>query len=379
MLIMKVLVRQKKIIKGAITGLEGYLDVRPLSYLSERYNIGQNRTLFVYKTNIDKKYIPPLLDEFYKFKETDVSYNFFFYNCSSLVGDVFSSVLSDGEKQYSFPHLIMPGRLVHLFREYGLLIDEKTISPPLTKLLYDESYLSKSEILDRHAFFKVKGAETTIEEGFSPFIPTIDTFESKTKFSEKVGKLYLGMDNLKLSFGGSLFKNSVQEQRQSAAILYDFIVLDTLLSVDSSLHLEKLTIFKSGKYPKSNLLKLTPSTSLSVELNPNNSLIDLNAGYGLSFGGLHSLLTVMPTVETNIENLVLTLKINSMLMLYWEKFFVLADIDYPVYNKTNITDEKVEVKLGYKFNEYFSVDGSFDFLSQDYNVYLKYNFYPLII
>ena len=273
----------------------------------------------------------------------------------------------------------MPGRLVHLFRKYGLLIDEKTISPPLTKLLFHDSYLSKSEIVDRYAFFKVKESETTIEDGFSPFIPTIDSFESKTKFSEKVSHLYLGMDKLKLSFGGVLFKNSIQEQRQSAAILYDFIVLDTLLSLDTSLHLEKLIIFKSGKYPKSNLLKLTPSTSLSVQLNPNNSLIDINLGFGLSFGGLHSLLTVMPTVETNTGNLALTLKINSMIMLYWEKFFVLADIDYPVYNKTNITNEKVEIKLGYKFNEYFSIDGSFDFLSLDYNVYLKYNFYPLII
>lgn len=46
--------------KGATTGLIGYLDIRPFSNIAERYTIGQNRTLFLYKTNINKEYIPLL-------------------------------------------------------------------------------------------------------------------------------------------------------------------------------------------------------------------------------------------------------------------------------------------------------------------------------
>lgn len=112
----------EKIARGATTGLIGYIDIRPFSNIAERYTIGQNRTLFLYKTNISKDYIPLLIDKFYEYKNGDLKYQFFSYNCSSLLGEVFETVLSSDEKEYDFPNLIMPGRLVYLFEKQDLLV-----------------------------------------------------------------------------------------------------------------------------------------------------------------------------------------------------------------------------------------------------------------
>jgi hypothetical protein len=368
-----------KMLKGATTGLVGYIDIRPFSNIAERYTIGQNRTLFLYKTNISKEYIPSVIDKFYEFKESDIRYQFFNYNCSSLLGIIFSSVLSDEHKVYEFPNLIMPGRLVYLFDQSGLLEGEKqTISPPLVKALYDNTSHSTEDILERYTYFKVHQSETIEEDGFSPFIVNFDNFESNTIFSEKVSKTYLGMENLKLSFGVSLFDNQVYEQRQSSVFLYEFILFDTLFSVDSSLNLDKLTLIESGRYPKVNLLELTPSTYYSLKLNSNNNNLDINLGYGISFGTLNTLFTIMPTLETNLSTLVLTLKAKSILTFYTENMFMLLKLDYPIYNGTSVTEESLELKLGYQLNEQIGLEGSYDFLNNDYNFYLKYNFYPLI-
>jgi hypothetical protein len=370
----------EKTFKAATVGLEGYVDIRPFTDLAERYTIGQNRTLFVYKTKIETEKIPSIIDEFYKYKESDLTYRFFTYNCSSLQGSIFSSVLSSEEKEYRFPNFIMPGRLIYLFEKNGLLLDEHTISPPLIKRKFNNTDMGKNEINDRHDYFKVHEAETTTEAGFSPIVVSFDNFESNTIFSEKVSKLYLGMDTLDSSFGLSVFDNQIYEQRQSAVILYEFKVLDTLFSINSNLNLkvDKFTIIETGKYPKINIAPFEFSTYFSLKLNPNNYLVDVNGGYGISVGGLHSIFTLIPIIETNISNLILTLKIKSSLCLYTKNAFVLLNLDYPIYNKTVLNTQSLELKAGYKFNDLICLEASYDILNKNYNVYFKYLFYPLL-
>jgi len=369
----------EKMAKGATTGLIGYLDIRPFSNIAERYTIGQNRTLFLYKTNINKEYIPLLIDKFYEYKNSDLRYQFFSYNCSSLLGEVFESVLSSDEKSYEFPNLIMPGRLVYLFEKQDLLVSnsEKTISPSYVKLIYDNATLTKEEINTRHDFFVSHGAETSSDYGFTPFIPNFDNFESNSIFSEKVSKLYLGMNNLNASLKVSLFDNQLYEQRQSAVTLYDFKLFDTSISYNKNISVDKFTIIESGRYTKVNLSTFDPSTYFSIKMNKNN-LFDINFGYGLSFGTLNSLFSIIPIVETNISNMILTLKIKSMLSLYFTNAFVLLNFEYPIYNDSGISSKTLNLKGGYNISNNLGLEASYDFLAKDYNVYLKYLFYPLI-
>ncbi|MDC7249938.1 MAG: DUF4105 domain-containing protein [Sphaerochaetaceae bacterium] len=367
-----------KIIRGATIGLDGYIDIRPFSNIAERYTIGQNRTLFVYQTNIDKNYIPDIIDEYYEYKERDIKYQFFNYNCSSLVGEIFSNVLNGENKTYDFPLLIMPGRLVYLFEKNGLIVDQNTISPPLVKAIYDNTDLLPDSILERYTYFKVHQSETIEEDGFDPFNVSFDNFESDTVFSEKVANTYVGMDSLKLSFGVSLFDNEVYQQRQSTILLYEFKLLDISFSLDQTLDVDEFTIIESGRYPKVNLLEITPSSYFSIKLNPINYMPDLNVGYGYSIGTFHTLFTLMPTLETNFSTLELTLKAKSIISFYTSNLFINFNLDYPIYNATDETQESAELKLGYKFNETLSIEGSYDLINDDYNVYLKYSFYPLL-
>lgn len=369
----------EKIGRGATVGLEGYIDIRPFSYINERYTIGQNRTLFIYKTNIEKQYIPQLIRKFYEYKNTDLKYQFFNYNCSSLLGEVFSSVLTTDEKKYNFPTLIMPGRLISLFEDRGLLVEEKVISPALIKIKYDNISLDIEDIKSRAKFFEIHGSETTLSDGFELMDTTVDNFDSHTIFSERVSSLYLGYDKLKLAFGTTLFNNELYEQRQSALVLYEIKLFDLSFTADSSsINLDKFTILESGRYTKINLSSFTPSSYYLLKINEENQLLDFNVGYGISVGNQNTLFSIIPSVETNIANLLLTLKIKSILTIYSENSFVLLKIDYPIYNQTSISNKEIQLKAGLKFTDSFSLESSYDFIDEDFNLYLKYNFYPLL-
>lgn len=367
-----------KSIKGATKGLTGYVDIREFHEITERYTIGQNRSLFVYKTNIDKSYIPIFLDKVYENKNKDLRYQFFTYTCSSFLGDIFSTILDTDDKDYYFPNLIMPARLIYLFKEQGLIVDSKTISPPLVKILYNNINMDKEDIIDRYDYFNTHNRETTVDDGFVKFSVSFDNFESNTIFSENVSKLYLGMDNYNFSFGFSLFDNQLYEQRQSAIELYDFKLFDTLFNFNNGLKLKKLTLLEKSKYPKINYSTYKPSKYLIIKYNENNSSIDIKGGLGLSFGTLNSVFSVIPTVETNISDLMLTLRIKSLFCFYLPNMYFLVNFDYPIYNETINSSKQLEVNLGYNFNDKYSLSGAYDILKNQFNVYFVYKFYPLI-
>ncbi|MGD1823128.1 MAG: DUF4105 domain-containing protein [Pleomorphochaeta sp.] len=368
----------EKIFRGTTVGLTGYIDIRKFNQLAERYTNGQQRTLFLYKTNIESNKIPELLNIVYEYKKSDLKYNFFLYNCSSLLGDVLSELLTTEEKEYSFPHAIMPARLITLVKNYSLIVDEKTISPPLVKLFNDDTTQTKSDILDRYSYYKVFGRETTTEDGFDDFVANFDNFKANTLFSEKVSKLSLGFDNNNPSISFSIFNNNISEQRQSAISLYTFKFMETELVYDDGIKLDSLTFLEKLSYTKVNLLKMTPSTSFSIKYNSNNSNIDIASGVGIAFGTLNTLIGIIPTVETNLEDLELTLKIKSNLKVNYGKSFLLVDLDYPIYNEQTYSNKELSLSLGYQITNDFLVDCSYDFLNNEYKVNFNYFIYPLI-
>lgn len=368
-----------KIAKGATVGLTGYLDIRLFADIAQRYTIGQNRTIFLYKTNIKKEKINTLIDYFYEIKDSKLKYQFFNYNCSSLLGDVFASLLNDENKSYYFPHYIMPASLINLFKKYDLVVEEYTISPPLVKLFYDNTNLSKDEILDLYTYFKVFNRETTKYDGFKDFSVTLDNFESNTLFSEKVSKIGLGIINNNLSLNFSIFDNSITEQRQSAISLYSFKFLNTQLSYDNGIKINGLTIVEKESLIKSNLLKLRLSDYYSLKLNKNNSNLDFDVGFGLSFGTLKALFSIIPTVNTNLEDLVLTLIIKSHFLYNINKAYVFLDLYYPIYNVKQYNNEYLNLSLGYRYNEELLFEASYDVLNNEYKVFVDFYFYPLFL
>jgi len=370
----------EKIIKGASVGLTGYIDIRNFNLIAERYTVGQNRTLFLYKTNIAKEKIPELLDIVYRdYNNKDLIYQFFTYNCSSYLGEVLSELLSDENNTYYFPTAIMPARVISYVEKYGFIEDLEIISPPLVKLMHNESPLSKEEIIDRHKYFKVFTNETSEFVGFDKFEVVVDNFNSDTMFSEKVSKLSLGMINKNLSLKIALFDNDVTEQRQSAISIYSAKFFDIEMSyLNNSIVINDLTVFEKAAYNKVNLFKNTTSSYFAIKYNQNNNNFDLISGIGYSFGGEKSLLAIIPTVDLNFEDYDLTLKIKSLFKLNYNKAYLLVDLDYPLYNEHTSTTNNLSVNLGYRFNEEWLVDASYDILNKEYKVNLSYFVYPLI-
>lgn len=369
----------EKVIKGATVGLTGYIDIRDFHLIAERYTIGQNRTLFMYKTNISKEKIPELLDIVYAYKEKTLIYQFFTSNCSSFIGEVFSQLLSDNENEYYFPTTIMPARLLSFVEKYGFVEDIYLISPSFIKLMHGDNTLTKEEILDRHKYFKVFTRETSEDVGFDKFKVTFDDFESNTMFSEKVSKLSIGSINDKLALSFSLFDNDVTEQRQSAISLYSAKVLDAELSiVNNKLKLNNLIIFEKASYNKVNLFKNTTSSYFALKYNNNNNNFDLVGGLGYSFGGEKSLFSILPILDLNFEDYGLTLKIKSLLKLNYDNAYLLVDFDYPIYREHSSSTKTLNFNLGYRFNEDWLVEASYDILNEEYKVYLSYFVYPLI-
>ncbi len=370
----------EKIIKGASVGLTGYIDIRNFNLIAERYTVGQNRTLFLYKTNIPKEKIEELLNIVYRdYKNKDLIYQFFTYNCSSYLGDVLSELLSDDNTNYYFPTAIMPARVISYVEKYGFVEDLYIISPPLIKLMHDESPLSKEEIIDRHKYFKVFTNETSEFVGFDKFEVVVDNFDSNTMFSEKVSKVSLGLINKNLSFKFSIFDNDVTEQRQSAISIYSAKFFDIeMLYNNNSLVVNDLTIFEKAAYNKVNLFKNTTSSYFSLKYNPNNNNFDLISGIGYSFGGEKSLFSIIPTVDLNFEDYDLTLKIKSLLKLNYNKAYLLVDFDYPIYNEHTSSTKTLNINLGYRFNEEWLVESSYDILNKETKVNISYFVYPLI-
>lgn len=368
----------EKIVNGATIGLNGYTDVRKFNELAERYNIGQNRTLFLYKTNIASEKIDNLIDIFYEYSKGDLKYQFFNYNCSSFLGDVFSTLLNSEEKSYFFPHSIMPARLISLFKKYNLIVDEFIISPPLVKLHYSNTKLNKNQILDRYYFFKVFNREVNIDDGFAPFEVTVDDFKSNTIFSEKVSKIGVGVYNNNFSFRFSLFNNDITEQRQSAICLYSFKFMDASFSYENKLNIEKLTILEKSSYTKVNLLKVIPSDYVAVKYNTNNSNIDILGGLGVSFGTINTMFSLIPTLETNLANLELSLRLSSKLLINFDKSYCLLNFDYPIYNEQSFSNKDLSLLLAYQVDDKLLAQASYNIINNSYKIYFDLFLYPLI-
>lgn len=174
-----------------------------------------------------------------------------------------------------------------------------------------------------------------------------------------------------------MFDNQLYEQRQSSITLYDFKLFETCINYNSKILIDKFNIIETGKYTKVNLSTFEPSTYFSIKMNKNN-LFDINFGYGISFGSLNSLFSIIPIIEANISNMIITLKIKSMLSLYSEKAFILLNFEYPIYNDSGISKKTLDLKGGYNISNNLGLEASYDFLTDEYNIYFKYLFYPLI-
>lgn len=368
-----------KTLIGSTIGLEGYLDIRPFSEIAERYNIGQNRTIFYYQIKTDKTKIKNIINKSYEIKDEKLRYQFFFENCANVSQEI---LLSSYEGEFKAHNNLIPAYLAALLEKDNLVTENGTISPIESKIKKEDIGITEKDFYLRKTFNKIYERETTTSDNFSTFIPLKDKVDYGTIIDSNVSNLLAGYSDNSFQLGFSLFENLKNEQRQSNLENYQVRILSFNVLINNSLKLKNLTVFQFNTYPKINKeeFKLSKSLDIGIKNDDNSSLYPyIQSGYGFTFGNDFAQLNILAQLKLPLNKLGINVNLDASLSFFNKFGYMMIELNYPIYEH-NLVDEKIlKITGSFTLMNAFNLETSYDFYNSNLSILFRYKFYPFFI
>lgn len=367
-----------KTLIGSTTGLMGYIDIRPFSEIAERYTIGQDRSLFMFKLKVEKKEINNLIKKVFELKNEELTYQFLVNNCANITQDLLKATFDD---KINFNKLIIPTHLPKLLKDFNLVEEKNIISPVEAKIDSEHLLISKEEFKKRKKFYDLYQRETTAEDNFSIFTPQFDTKDYGTIINADISNVKIGIKNNSFLFGYSFFENTNYETRQSTLESYQVKFLNFNFIYNNTILLDNYSLFEFNTYPgiKKNKFKFSRIIELKGERDINNDLnLIFKSGLGLTYKYQNLQLSIIPDIEIPLNKLGIELCLNSQFMIFSPYYYLIGYIRLPIIQNNLESKKAGEIKGGINLFSNFNLEASYDFFRQDYTLIFRYKYYPYL-
>ena len=367
----------EKVILGSTVGLPGYIDIRSFSQIAEKYTIGQERTLFYYKININKKGITSLIDRLYELTEEKLSYQFLNENCADLTIILFEAALNKNLNKET-PILLIPSYLPMILERNNLIIEKGTFSPPIVRLNKETLNISKEIIKDKKKFYKENLNETGINDNSEKFIPQKDLYDYGTKLDSYMSQISLGIKDSRPTLGLSFFSSKRFEQIQSPTQALQISFLEFKLLCEDNIKLDSFKVLEFSSYPKINYgFEFTKKFMIMGESDFNQKINPLiRGGLGISMGNSNILFDITTDVDIPLYYFGIQLSLNSEIILYNKNSYIILEGNLPYYQIKSDKDLSIKSKAGFILFNRLNVESSYNWINQAFETSIIWNFNP---
>jgi hypothetical protein len=367
----------EKAIMGSTKGLPGYIDIRPFSQIAERYTIGQERTVFYYKLDINKEGIDRLISKLYEINEEILSYQFLTHNCADIALRLFEAALNR-DLSNEIPALIIPAYLPVIMERNNLVTEVGTFTPPIARLDKENLVITKNEIKAKKDFYDANLNETSFNDDSPIFVPQKDAYDYGTKLDRYMTQTSLGINNTNPTLGFSFFASRRYEQRQGPTQSLQINFFEMKLLYDDSVKFDSFKVFEFSSYPKINYgFDFTKKLMIDGERDSDDILQPaLKGGLGISLGNSNVLFDITADLKIPMAYLGLELSVNSELILYSKNAYIIFEGNQQLYNSSDDEELNLYTKAGITLFERLDLEGSYDWMNQNIEASVIWNYNP---
>ena len=367
----------EKAITGSTLGLPGYIDIRPFSQIAERYTIGQERTVFYFKLDLNKESINNLIIKLYDIIDNPPSYQFFTENCADLSMRLVDAA-TDKDLSAQTPYLIIPSYIPVILENNGLITETGTFTPPIAKVNKENLNISREKIKEKKEYYDENLNETQSLDELLSFVPQKDLYDYGTTLDSYMSLVSFGNKNYNPTLGWSFFSSRRYKQIQGPTQALQINLLELKLVYDDEIKLESFKIFEFSSYPKINYgFDFTKKFMLIGESGANNIIEPLfRGGYGISLGNSNILFDLTSDIDIPLSKLAFNLSLNSELILYNKYAFILLEGNFPYYQINSNKEISIKNKAGFTLFERLDIEGSYSWSDKIFETSFVWNFSP---
>lgn len=358
-------------------GIDGYIDIKPFSQMVEKYTVAFNKTLFYYKIDANKENINLLIDRVYELTEEDLTFQFFNKSCAAFSIKL-CEVALDRDFSNDTPIFIVPSYLPIILKKNNLILEKGSFSPPIVKLNKESLNISRETIIEKKEFFHETKNETTFMDSSEKFIPQKDLYDYGTTLDAYMSQSSLGMKNNNPTLGFSFLAINKNKIRQSLAHALQINLFEIKLLYDEKVMFENFKLVEFSSYPKINYgFDFTKKFMIIGERDLENQFHPLiRGGFGLSLGNSNVLLDLTNDVDIPLSHLGINLSLNSELILYNNYGYILLEFNFPYYHINSEKEMSLKSKAGITLFDRLDIEGSYNWLNQNYEASIIWNFNP---
>jgi hypothetical protein len=358
-------------------GIPGYIDIKPFSQIAEKYTIDQDRTLFYYKINSNNENVNLLINRLYELTEENLTFQFFTKNCAFFTIQLCEAAL-DRDFSKETPVFIIPSYLPIIFEKNNLILENGSFSPPIARLKNESLNISIETIIEKKKFYKETQNETSIMDSFEKFRPQKDLYDYGTNPDSYMSQSSFGIKNNNPTFGLSFFVTNRYKQRQSPTQALQISLFEIELLYDEKVMFDSFKLIEVSYYPKINYgFNFTKKFTIMGERDLNNQFQPLiRGGLGLSLGNSNVLFDLTNDVDIPLSHLGINLSLNSEFLLYNEDGYILLEFNLPYYQANLEKEISLKSKAGITLFDRLDIEGGYNWLNQNYEASIIWNFNP---